>query len=288
MLGVHSLIFLFIVLFAVGNIVSYRQYNLILLTNSKEASMKVGIYESSELRRIRCWMNKNPGHIVLPPSTVMRVRSLKLQCKTRIKHCGGVERTQLPDNGMNINNIPVVTTTFPDGAEGLKGWITLKWIRMGMANVRSIKSKELLIYDLIKENDTDLIFVTEMWLKSESNDNDLLWKKSTCLYNNEMKMECVDRINDKKGGSIALICKDNIRSKLIEKGNLRTFKYGLWNIMNGNNNFEILGLYHPLQSDTNHHMDLQFIDKILGLYTWLSEKHLHITITGDFNIHYFE
>ena len=54
-------------------------------------------------------------------------------------------------------------------------------------------------------------------------------------------MDCVDRINDQRGSGIVLIFKDNIRSKLTEKGNLRTFEYGLWNIMNGNNNFEILG-----------------------------------------------
>ena len=41
MLGVHFLIFLFIALCVVGNIVSYMQYYLILLTNSKEDSMKV-------------------------------------------------------------------------------------------------------------------------------------------------------------------------------------------------------------------------------------------------------
>ena len=61
------------------------------------------------------------------------------------------------------------------------------------------------------------------------------------------KMDCVDRINDKKGGGIALICKDNIRSKLIEKP-----------------------------------MILQFIDEFLDLYMWLSEKHLSMIITGDF------
>ena len=52
-----------------------------------------------------------------------------------------------------------------------------------------------------------------------------------------MKMDCVDRINDKKGSGTALICEDNIRNKLIEKGNLRIFQYGLWNIMKRNNNF---------------------------------------------------
>ena len=175
--------------------------------------MKMGIYESSELRRIRCWMNKSPGHIVLPPSTVMRIWSHKLQCKTRKKHCGGVRRVQLPGNGVNIDNtIPVVMVAFHDGAEGLKGWIKLKRIKMGMANARSIKSKKLLISGLIKEKDLDLFLVTETWLKSESNDNDLHWKKSTCLNNNGMKLDCVDRINYKKVCGTVLICKDNIRS----------------------------------------------------------------------------
>ena len=124
------------------------------------------IYGSSKLRMIRCWLNKTPGHVVLPPSTIMRVQSLKLQCKTRKKHHGGVGRVQLPGNGMNINsNIPVVTAAFHDSAEGLKRCITLKWIKMGMANVRSIKNMELLIYNLIKQNVLDLLFITETWLK---------------------------------------------------------------------------------------------------------------------------
>ena len=152
--------------------------------------MKVEIYESSELRIIICWMYKNPRKFALPPSTVIMVQSLKLQCKTRKKHHGGVGRVEAHGNGLNIdNNIPVVMAAFHDGTEGLKGWIASKWIKMGMANVRSIISKELLIYDLIKENDLDLLFVMETWLKMESGDNDLLWKKSTCLNNNEMKMD---------------------------------------------------------------------------------------------------
>ena len=101
-------------------------------------------------------------------------------------------------------------------------------------------------------------------------------------------MDCVDRINDHKSIDIALISKYNNRNKLTEKGNLRTFEYGLWNIVNGNNNFEILRLYHPPPSDKNYHMNLQFIDEFLDLYVWLSEKHLNMIITGDFNIHYFE
>ena len=58
--------------------------------------------------------------------------------------------------------------------------------------------------------------------------------------------------------------------------------------MNGNNNFEILWLYHPPPSDKNHHTNLQFINQLLDLYTQLSEKHPNMIITGNFNIHYFE
>ena len=68
----------------------------------------------------------------------------------------------MPGNGLNINNyIPVVMMAFHDGAEGLKGRTTLNWIKMGIANVRFIQSKELLIDDFIQENDLDLFLVTE-------------------------------------------------------------------------------------------------------------------------------
>ena len=45
-----------------------------------------------------------------------------------------------------------------------------------------------------------------------------------------MKTDCYARIKETR----ALICKYNIRSKLIDKENLKTFEYGLWNIINGN------------------------------------------------------
>ena len=83
-------------------------------------------------------MNKHPGHFLLMPSTVMWIRSLKIQRKKQEKnHCGGVRRFKMPSNGVNINNlIPVATA-------GIKtiGENSCKY-HFGLVNVRSIKSKE--------------------------------------------------------------------------------------------------------------------------------------------------
>ena len=71
---------------------------------------KLKNYGSIELRQYRMMMNKHPGHFLLMPSTVMQIRSLKIQRKTRKNHHGGVRRFKMPSNGVNINNlIPVAT-----------------------------------------------------------------------------------------------------------------------------------------------------------------------------------
>ena len=54
--------------------------------------------------------NIHPGQVLLMPSTVMCIGSLKIQRKARKNHHGGVRRFKMPSNGVNINNlIPVAT-----------------------------------------------------------------------------------------------------------------------------------------------------------------------------------
>ena len=108
-------------------------------------------------------MNQNPGHFYLPPSTVVWVRHLNIQRKSRKHHIGGVRRVWLPSNGININNnnlISVVTLAFHDGWKAFdnRSW---KWITMSMVNARSIKNMDLAVKELITEHNLDIVLITE-------------------------------------------------------------------------------------------------------------------------------
>ena len=80
---VHSALLILILAFVIENFVTFSQQPLLLLTSQDKVNNKVQYYDTFKLRGVRSFMNKNPGMSILPPSTVSRVRSLKIQGKTR-------------------------------------------------------------------------------------------------------------------------------------------------------------------------------------------------------------
>ena len=84
--GVHTVLYIFIFAFIIGNFVTFSQQPLISLTSQDKLNKKVQYYDTFELRGVRSFMTKNPGTFILPPSTVSRVRSLKIQRQMMKKH----------------------------------------------------------------------------------------------------------------------------------------------------------------------------------------------------------
>ena len=99
------------------------------------------MYGNIELRQVRMMMNQNPGHICLPPSTVVHVRHLNIQRKLRKHHRGGVRRVWLASNGININKNNLISVTILAFHDGLRAFDnrSWNWINMGILNTRSIK-----------------------------------------------------------------------------------------------------------------------------------------------------
>ena len=122
-------------------------------------------------------MNRSPGIFVLKPLTVLHVRRLKLYRRRRKGHHGRVQRIQLLKNNQN-NNIVVVTTAFHDGL--LKQCKWYQNVVFSMTSIRSIKRKDKILMEVIKDENLCVLFVTETWLKME-NYNDNLQKKATCI-----------------------------------------------------------------------------------------------------------
>ena len=78
-------------------------------------------------------------------------------------------------NSVNTNNlIAVATTSFHDNAQGFENRNST-WIKYTMANVRSLKSKELALFNYMLEEKIDLMLLVETWLRE--NDDDNIWKK---------------------------------------------------------------------------------------------------------------
>ena len=84
--GVHSVLYIFILAIVIGNFVTFSQQLLLSLTSQDKVNNKVHYYDTFESRGVRSFRNKKPGTFTLPPSTVSRVRSLKLQRKNKKKN----------------------------------------------------------------------------------------------------------------------------------------------------------------------------------------------------------
>ena len=117
-------------------------------------------------------MNKNPGLWKLSPITVLAARSLKIQKKRKQGHHGGKLTYVLLSNSINKNNLISVTTT------NLSITVTNdSLIKLGLANMRSLKNKDQALLNYILEHQIDVFLVTETWLKQE----DDIWKQCSCL-----------------------------------------------------------------------------------------------------------
>ena len=113
-----------------------------------------------------------------------------------------------------------------------------------MISIRSIKRKDEILSEVIKDENLCALFVTETWLKMEK-DDDILWKKATCIpMDNNYDLHWVHGPSEHRGGGLALITKKECKAKLVQGGITRTFEYGLWELTSGKSNIMLLGIYH--------------------------------------------
>ena len=77
-------------------------------------------------------------------------------------------------------------------------------IKVTLANIQSIRNKELILYDYLQSNDSDICILTKTWL--QNCDNDEIWLEITDLNKSEFKMGMSNRTN-RLGGGLAIITK---------------------------------------------------------------------------------
>ena len=78
------------------------------------------------------------------------------------------------------------------------------------------------------DENIDAMVLTETWLKQ--NEDDQLWKKLTCLANQNFNLVSVERQTWLTGGELALITNQNIKVNLTESRMIKTFEFTVWNL----------------------------------------------------------
>ena len=205
------------------------------LISLSEKVNKIKVYERNDLKGIRSQMSWTPGKFGLPPSPVFRIRSLELKPKWQKGHRGDVGRVQLPSNTVDINNnITGPMSDFHDGVK-MQNECDTSGLRLGMANTRSVKNTDLMVARHMIDENIDAMVLTLTWLKQ--NEDDQLWKKATCLANQNFNLVSVERQTGHRGGGLALITKKHIKTNLIESRIMKTFECMVWNIKFKTKNF---------------------------------------------------
>ena len=153
MLGVLVLVYLFIFLFIVGNLMCFYQDNLISLMEFKVSNkIQLICYERMELRAIKTMVSKSKTFRQLNPDTIKTIWQLKIQKMRKEGRRGGVAKVAARDalgfRYINFSNLRKVTLTKGQFLEE-----TIKyWTKFGFDNVQSLKHKENLLRDcLVKE-----------------------------------------------------------------------------------------------------------------------------------------
>ena len=80
-------------------------------------------------------------------------------------------------------------------------------INVALANIQLIKIKDLILYDYLQSNDTDICILIETWLQNCNSDE--IWFSMTGLNKNKFKMGVSNRMN-RLGGGIAIITKSHL------------------------------------------------------------------------------
>ena len=155
-------------------------------------------------------------------------------------------------------------------------------VNIMLTNVQSIKSKELQLYKVIKEENIDLFVVTEMWLSNKIEDD--TWVKCTALNNDNLKLTNVNRIG-RKGGGIALVYCNNLKVRHLEDANWMSFEYAIWGLQHKGTKMTIIAIYRPPYSTMNQATIQSFFEEFTDCMATKSNEYSNVIVLGDFNIH---
>ena len=175
--------------------------------------------------------------------------------------------------GPDFGNLIYVDKT---GATGIKQHA--ERVNIMLTNVQSIKSKELQLYKVTKEENIDLCVVTETWLSNKTEDEK--WLKCTVLNNDNLKLANVNQIG-RKGGGVALIYCNNFKVRQLEDANQMSFEYAIWVLQHKGINMTIMAICRPSCSTINQATIQSFFEEFTEWMATKSNEYSNIIVVGD-------
>ena len=158
------------------------------------------------------------------------------------------------------------------------------WTKFGFGNVQSLKRKENLLRDCLVEEKTGLFLAMETWLKNDIESQ--IQIQGSALNTESYKISVANRETGSRGGRLALIYRDTLDCKLLEKGHVHTFEHAYWEISGHNMTLALLALYHPPPSPKQKHTISEFVTEFVEFLADNLNKYTgDLIIAGDFNIH---
>ena len=113
-----------------------------------------------------------------------------------------------------------------------------------MVNARWIKNKDHMLMEYLQEINCKLCII----LETRQYEKDKICTESSKLRKNGCDMISYSK-EDRKGGGIALVFKETTNSSKRWEKNSRTCQYAIWSVMVDKLHLNILGLYHPPNSN---------------------------------------
>ena len=154
--------------------------------------------------------------------------------------------------------------------------------KCGLLNARSVRqkshhaSRSSEIFELIVDNNIDVLCITESWIKDNSTDSQILREITPPGF----KVHSQPRGN-KRGGGLAIIYRDTLRMTVNTNGQQESFECLKCNINVGNATISICIVYRP----PNPSLYNKFLEEFTDLIGELQTSPGVPLVMGDFNVH---
>jgi exonuclease III len=235
------------------------------------------VYSRQELLDIRESTKHSRLLRIMTPQVMYNIRVCRInRRKTRRWKRGGMKQKRKvldEKRGINMDNLISIGINDRDVSNKNQNF------RIGLINARSVKNKEILLMNEIKESNIDICVVTETWLT----DSDDIWLTASEFNSDGYSVANANRMAG-KGGGLALITK-SVDVSLTVSANKKTFEYAIWTLKVKNDILNIFAIYRPPYSKKHQRTIPQFIDEFLETLSDETCSLENTIILGDFNIH---
>ena len=150
-----------------------------------------------------------------------------------------------------------------------------------LVNAQSLRSKDLLLYEYIKEDNIDICIVTETWIQNREEDK--AWCEISALNNDNLMLHNINR-EMHRGGGLALISKSNLTISNLEIDKPNSFEAAKWKVSLMGKSITVIAIYRPPYSKTFPVTIAMIIDEFTA---WIADQlttESNILLPGDFNM----